>query len=408
MMTIKTLAHPLAAVAAAAATVAFPTTHAAAQLVADAEFKEACEVLRLGGGLDVPEWLAFSRTPALRLDPAGRLYLRGGDPHVAVLDPDGGFVRYIGGEGEGPGEFAHVGGFGFVGDTVWLQHLFELHIALFDTAGAHIRTETDRGLPSSAPSLWRTSIPLAGGYGFYIPPIGDVDLERGEFPDFERVKLPMLVGIRSAESRDTLDFKYNFTAMIMEMGTFGHQPIVVPPLYRTHANGDGVTTVDWEPDRPDQVILRRYDLTGRVAAEASIGSHLRRVSPRERDAFIDEGVEMAERAADMARQYGGEVPTNLRAAVTEGLLLYDYFEPISSFFLTHDERAWLRDAAPSEDYESLWVVLGPDGEPEFRVQAPTGITFKAALGDRVWATGSTELEVPFIVQYELRSPGACG
>ena len=196
--------------------------------------------------------------------------------------------------------------------------------------------------------------------------------------------------------------------MIMEMGTFGHQPIVVPPLYRTHANGDGVTTVDWDPDRPDEVILRRYDLTGRVASEASIGSHLRRVSPEARDAFIDEGVEMAERAAEMARQFGGEVPTNLRDAVTEGLLLYDYFEPISSFFLTHDERAWLRDAAPAEGHEAVWVVLGPDGEPEFRVQAPTGITFKTALDDRVWATGSTELEVPFIVQYELRSPGACG
>lgn len=118
MMTIKTLARPPAALAAAAVTVAFPTTHAAAQLVADAEFKEACEVLRLGDALDVPEWLAFSRTPSIRLDSWGRLYLRGQDPQVAVLEPDGRFVRYIGGRGEGPGEFTDVGGFGFVGDTV--------------------------------------------------------------------------------------------------------------------------------------------------------------------------------------------------------------------------------------------------------------------------------------------------
>ena len=98
----------------------------------------------------------------------------------------------------------------------------------------------------------------------------------------------------------------------------------------------------------------------------------------------------------------------MRDAVTEGLLLYDYFEPISDFFVTQDERVWLRDAAPVEGYEAHWVVVGPDGEAEFRVPAPTGITFETALGDRVWATGITELDVPYIVRYELRAPGACG
>jgi len=428
-MTIHSRVRPPAVVAVAATTVAFPTARAAAQLVTDAEFRQACEVLRLGDGLDVPEWLAFSRTPALKLDPSGRIYLRGGDPQVAVLDPDGGFVRYIGGEGEGPGEFSHVGGFGFVADTVWLQHLWELHIAFFDSAGEHIRTEMDRGLPSSAPSLRRTSIPLARGYGFYIPPITDADPASGpsggtdtgdersgsgprlsitRAPEFKRVKLPMLVGLRSEEARDTLAFGYNFTAMITPMGTHGHEPFVTPPLYRIHPNGEGVVTADWEPDHPEEVILRHYDLTGGLAGEAFIASRLRRVSPGARSEFIDEGVEMAERTVEMARRYGGDVPTNLRAAVTEGLLLYDYFEPISTFFLTHDERVWLRDAAPSEDHEALWVVLGPDGESEFRVQAPTGIIFKAALGDRVWGTGSTELDVPYVVLYQVIEQGECG
>ena len=185
-MRMEPLARSLAVTAVAATTAAtFPPTHATAQLVAEAEFKEACEVLRLGDALDVPEWLAFSRTPVLRLDPAGRLYLNAdGSPAVTVLDPDGSFVRYIGGEGEGPGEFTHVGGFGFVGDTVWLQHLIELHTSFFDSAGAHIRTEMDRGPPSTEPSLWRISIPLARGRGFYIPPSGNRD---------QRVPVPMTV-----------------------------------------------------------------------------------------------------------------------------------------------------------------------------------------------------------------------
>ena len=357
----------------------------------------------------MPEWLAFSRTPSIKLDPSGRLFLKGQDPQVTVLEPDGSFVRYIGGKGEGPGEFTLLGSFGFVADTVWLQHLTLLHISYFDSTGAHIRTETDRGPPSSAPSLWRTSLPLARGYGFYVPPIGNVDPETGARPEFKRVELPMLVGIRLEAARDTLAFKYNFTRMhIGGVGTFGHEPFVTPPLYRIHPNGEGVVTVDWEPNRPDEVVLRRYGLDGRSARETTIEARLRGVSREARNDFIEEGMEAAERGVAMARQLGGDAPASLRTAVTEGLLLYDYFEPVSSFFLTHDERVWLRDAVTPEDYEALWLVVGPDGEPEFRVRAPAGIAFTDALGDRVWAVGRTEMDVPFIVQYELVAPGECG
>ena len=380
-----------------AATTATSAPHAAAQLVADVEFKEACELLRLGDALDVPEWLAFSRTPVLRFDPAGRLYLMGDDPHVAVLDSDGGFVRYIGGEGEGPGEFAHVGNFGFVGDTVWLQHLWELHIAYFDSAGVHIRTEVDRGLPSSAPSLWRTSTPLAEGRGFYIPASGNMSMQR--------VRVPMTVGSRSAPMRDTLGFRFESTGMRAVDGNFAYRPITIPPLYRVHPAGHGIVTADWEPDQPDGVVLRHYDPYGRVAWETVVASRLRRVSAEQREAIIDKGMEMVERARESMRE---ALPRNLRAAVTEGLLLYDYFEPIRTFFLTHDDRVWLRDAAPSDGLGALWVVLGPDGTPEFRIHAPSGTSFKAALGDRVWGTARTELDVPYIALYQVTKPGTCG
>ena len=397
----------ITAIAGTAATLT--PARAAAQLVVDAELREACEVIRLGDAIDVPEWLAFSRTPSIMLDPSGRLLLKGQDPHVTVLEPDGSFVRHIGGEGEGPGEFTLLGSFGFVADTVWMQHLTLLHISYFDSTGAHIRTETDRGPPSSAPSLWRTSLPLARGYGFYVPPIGDVDPESGAWPEFKRVELPMLVGIRPEAARDTLAFKYNFTRMDIEgVGTFGYEPFVTPPLYRIHPRGEGVVTVDWEPNQPGEVLLRHYGLDGRIERETAIEARLRSVSREARNAIIEEGMEAAERGVAMARQLGGDAPTSLRTAVTEGLLLYDYFEPVSSFFLTHDERVWLSDAAVPEDDEALWIVLGPEGEPEFRVQAPTGIAFRTALGDRVWATGRTELDVPFIVQYELVAPGECG
>lgn len=221
----------------------------------------------------------------------------------------------------------------------------------------------------------------------------------------QRVRVPMTVGSRSAPMRDTLGFRLESTGMIAVESNFGYRPITIPPLYRVHPTGHGIVTADWEPDQPDGVVLRHYDPLGRVARETVVASRLRKVSAEQREAIINKGMEMVERARESMRE---ALPRNLRAAVTKGLLLYDYFEPSSTFFLTHDDRVWLRDAAPTEDDETTWVVLGPDGTPEFRIQAPTGTTFKAALGDRVWGTARTELTVPYIVLYEITKPGACG
>ena len=60
------------------------------------------------------------------------------------------------------------------------------------------------------------------------------------------------------------------------------------------------------------------------------------------------------------------------------------------------------------DTKALRVVLGPGGEPEFRIHAPSGTSFKAALGVRVWGTARTELDVPYIVLYQVTKPGTCG
>ena len=134
-------------------------------------------------GLDVPEWLAFVRTPDLMLDAMGRVYVRGGqDAAIAVLDAEGGFVRTIGRKGEGPGEFVAIGGMGFVGDTLWLQNWPMLHTSFFDSAGTHLKTEADRGIPSTGPCLWRTLVPLAGGRGLYIPASGTHSEARVRIP----------------------------------------------------------------------------------------------------------------------------------------------------------------------------------------------------------------------------------
>lgn len=389
-------------IATALAGVALLAGDAASQLIADADPMEACEVLRLGDGLDVPEWLAFVRAPDLMLDATGRAYVRGGqDAAITVLDADGGFVRTIGGQGEGPGEFVAIGAMGFAGDTLWLQNWPMLHTSFFDSAGAHLKTEADHGLPSTGPSTQRTSLPLAGGRGFHIPAAG--------YHGQTRVRLPMTVGSRTDEPRDTLASRFDFTNMrIAGVGTFNYSATLTPPIHRIDPGGDGVVIADWVPDRPELVTVRNFDAHGRLTRESAIGAELRPIPPQVKREFIEEGLKMAEGPYESARRRGEPVPRNLRAAVEEGLLLPDYYAPIQRMLLTRVGDLWLRETTATDVREGQWVVLGPDGEAKFRVAAPEGVVFKAIDGDRIWATSTNELDVPFIVLYELVPPGTCG
>ena len=274
-------------VAMALAAVALNAGEAASQLITDAEAMEACEVLRLGDGLDVPEWLAFTRAPGLMVDATGRVYVRGGqEAAVTVLDSDGGFVRTIGGKGEGPGEFVFIGATGFVGDTLWVQNIPMLHTSFFDTAGMHLKTETDHGPPSTGSRTWRTSVPLAGGQGFYIPAAG----RHGK----TRVQLPMTVGSRSDESRDTLSFKFDVTDMrIAGVGVFYYSATVTPSIHRIDPAGNGIVIADWVPDRPETVTIRRFDEYGRLTLESTVGAELRPIPSSVKREFIEEGMKKA-------------------------------------------------------------------------------------------------------------------
>ncbi|MCY3808821.1 MAG: hypothetical protein OXG58_05260, partial [Gemmatimonadetes bacterium] len=338
-------------VATALGAVTLHTGDAASQLVTDAEPMEACEVLRLGDGLDVPEWLAFTRAPGLMVDAMGRVHVRAGQvAAVTVLDSDGGFVRTIGGKGEGPGEFVAIGATGFVGDTLWLQNWPMLHTSFLDSTGTHLKTEADHGPPITGPQTQGTSIPLAGGQGFYIPAAGG--------HDEARVRLPMTVGSRSDASRDTLAFKFDVTDMrIGGVGVFYYSATVTPPIHRIDPEGNGVVIADWVPDRPETVTIRRFDEYGRLMREIAIGAELHPIPPSAKRGFIEEGMKKAKGPYESARQRGQKVPGSLRAAVEEGLLLPDYYAPVQSMLLTRSGRVWLRETTKADAHEGQWVVL---------------------------------------------------
>jgi hypothetical protein len=93
---------------------------------------------RVGGALDDPGELINPQS--LALDDAGNLYVADQDPAVIkVFAPDGRFVRAIGRDGQGPGEFV-VAFISARGGHLAVQDPRTSRLSLFDTAGTFIRS----------------------------------------------------------------------------------------------------------------------------------------------------------------------------------------------------------------------------------------------------------------------------
>lgn len=95
--------------AGVAAVVAGVAGQAAAQdRPLSAEFEEVYRV----GGMNAPEWAFFEDSVPTGFDDAGNLYVLDRQAsQVVIINPDGGLVRTVGRQGEGPGEFNVVAQF---------------------------------------------------------------------------------------------------------------------------------------------------------------------------------------------------------------------------------------------------------------------------------------------------------
>lgn len=350
------------------------------------------------GGLDVPEWQAFSWEPSLHLDRSGRLYLRPpGEARVTIVDTEGRFVRHVGRRGEGPGEFQRVAGMGLLGDTLWLRNWPVPRISIFDTNGEHLRTErTPVEYAESFPSPQGVTALLRGGYAFATPD-GDV------LGSLERMRVPVMIGPHPLTQRDTVTLLSVPPGMLVEqVGFFAYRPFPIAPLYSLIPEGAGVVTVDWGRDSSGEVLVRRYDHRGTLMDLHTLTLPMIQVPRRLRDEIIDAGVDLARPPYDAARRRGDPVPRNLRAAVIRGLYTPEYFPPVQDVFVTGTGDVWLRQMSALDTGD--WIIIDRSGRIVTEVHPPDGVRFQVAQGQIVWGTWTDELGVPYVARYVVEEP----
>lgn len=377
------------------------------------------ETLRLGS-VDGDD--ALNPVRALELGPDDRIYLlQNWDHHVSVFLPDGRPAGRIGRAGSGPGEFASdPRRMGWRADTLWASDRFVTQFFLTD--GTPVR-QVSFSIPMPAEgSRFAPGTPLADGT---FLPYRAVNEQVELFMLARRVPLRRVSA--SGETVDTVAMigRHLVDHVIhRETDRRGFGMMVPHPLAPSNeeswlpvvavADGSAVVfigEVRLEDQQPTFDLLR-IGIAGDTLLHRAVPYIPLPVTSEERE-------QMRERfAASIAGEFTPEQlrpPWGIRDAerrrriAREAITFPETHPPVRRILAGRDGSIWLlREAWPR--LASLWEVYDEEGnlEGEVRIQTPsTGdadyrpYVFQASRSE-VWAQIRGELDVPYIIRYDVR------
>ena len=360
------------------------------------------------GSLDAPE-SALDIVTVLALAPDGRLAIaQPTEASIWVFSPSGERLQVLGGRGDGPGQFQAISAMGWRSDTLWAADGRQFRVTFLDPGGGpptvvggsdrHTEGVIRAPLPAGN-SLWvlyrRWS--LDPDLRTYREEIWSADenwepLKRlgilPEGPDGFQIQLP---GVQRPARRT--------------------HPMGEHPLFATAPDVSTLTTVRREIRRGGYVVTR-VRINGDTIFHREHPVRLEPVSRDTRNAILEQYVSLGtlQRLAPSTRA--------LLGAVASALEVPDVHPAVTKVVVGSDGRTWLR--GPDDRSGTVrWTVLDPTGEPRFTVRAAREIgmfqgeietqnlVLVVADAGGLWAVVQDELEVPYVIRYELR-PGSRG
>lgn len=350
---------------------------------------EAVEELRIGS-VDDPV-AGFTNIGGVVVAENGEAYvLESRAREVRVFSPEGQRVRTVGRSGSGPGEFESLGGFGLLGDTLWVADSFRNRISWFGPSGELLFTTTGADVPitlegSDITIPARPLRPLPGGL-IESEPMYSANLLTRQYP------FPVIRFTREGEVVDTAGWTTVGPARAVDIGG---RALQVPSLRPTSPlstavdgdsmvvqwqdvrEGPGILEVVRRDERGDTLYHRRFEYTP-TPVPASL---------------IDSLMEGPLRIASMFGSTPGEMERILRPQIE----LPASRPPVRSVFADREGGAWIELATLNPDV-SEWIRIEPDGAPAGRVALPAGIQMMWASGPTAWALKRDELGVPWLLR----------
>lgn len=310
---------------------------------------------------------------------------------LLIVDGEGRFIRRIGREGDGPGEYRRISAVGRVGDTVHVVDASLRRITLLDRNGALVRTlPMDQllrrfdGQPRGMPPDTRPGKLLARGNtlmeSFERPTtrdgVSDSRIEMGVWNPASEAFL------RLAPLREG--------ALYLTMPGPGRQPLLVRnplalrDMRHVQAGGERMVVAQYAEMRQGRnvALLRLVSLaaTGETLATRSVEVELREVRQSERDRLLDEMLG-AWGSARLATPEGQAV----RRAISDRLHAIRWHPPVTSIFAAGGEMVWLEIAGTQADPE--WWLFEGANVPRVTVRMPSARQRRVVAADQrgLWA-----------------------
>ena len=316
---------------------------------------------------------------------------------VRSYDRTGRFLRAIGREGEGPGEFDRIGGLGWRGDSLWVQDSGNRRISFFGPDLRYVRSVSFTGM--GAMTRGRPNIPgyvLADGsvLGYWQAPLQEL---------VGRTVTDRMVRFTDAGEPlsvlDSVELRHLFSEVRTATGvTYGPQPFADSPIQQVAHDGSAIVIVTRTaaPSGDSAAFgVRRIDPAGHVRLNRRYPYRPVPLPERMADSTLDAisgrwGVSRRPGAPDAA----------LRRELRKTVYLPRNLPPVTMMVLGRDGTIWLRRERTGEP-AFRWTVLDSAGEILSELRIPARTMVKYADRTQLWAVEHDSLDVPTLVRYRV-------